>query len=181
MREPILAAAMTMSLAGATHAGEALAGDALAAPFDSIDGGTLALSDWAGRPVLVANTASMCGFTDQYAGLQRLYDTYRDDGLVVLAVPSDDFQQELDSADEVKEFCEVNYNLTLPMTDITHVKGRAAHPFFAGLREETGWQPRWNFNKVLIGPDGTVLGTWGSAADPFGSEIRGAVEAALGG
>lgn len=174
MRDPFLAAAVTMSLAGAAHGGEALA-----VPFASIDGGTLSVSDWAGRPVLVANTASMCGFTDQYAGLQRLYDTYRDAGLVVLAVPSDDFSQELDSAEEVKEFCAVNFNLTLPMTDITQVKGADAHPFFAWVRAETGWQPKWNFNKVLIGADGAVLGTWGSGADPMGPSIRGAVEAAL--
>jgi glutathione peroxidase len=159
----------------------ALAGGPPAAPFASIDGGSLSLADWAGQPVLVANTASMCGFTPQYDALQRLYDTYRERGLVVLAVPSDDFAQELDSAAEVKAFCDVNFNLTLPMTDITAVTGRAAHPFYAWMRDQTGWQPKWNFNKVLIGGDGAVLGTWGSGADPMGREIRGAVEAALGG
>lgn len=169
--------ALTLLLAGTAAA----AGGPPTASFASIDGGTLSLVDWAGRPVLVANTASMCGFTPQYDGLQRLYDTYRDRGLVVLAVPSDDFAQELGSAAEVKAFCDVNFNLTLPMADITPVKGSAAHPFYAWVREQTGWQPNWNFNKVLIGADGRVLGTWGSGADPMGTEITGAVEAALGG
>jgi glutathione peroxidase len=177
MGVPMLRIAATiMSLAGTAQAG-----GPPAAAFASIDGGTLSLADWAGRPVLVANTASLCGYTGQYAGLQKLHDTYRDRGLVVLAVPSDDFAQELDSAAEVKAFCEVNYDLTLPMTDITPVTGPAAHPFYAWLRAETGWQPRWNFNKVLIGADGAVLGTWGAGADPMGAGIRGAVEAALGG
>ncbi|MGO4907512.1 glutathione peroxidase [Pseudorhodobacter sp. W20_MBD10_FR17] len=150
-----------------------------AAPFASIDGGTVSLADFAGKPVLLVNTASMCGYTPQYEGLQALYDTYRDQGLVVLAVPSDDFQQELSSAAEVKEFCAINYNITLPMTDITHVKGPQAHPVYAWLRDEAGFVPGWNFNKVLIGRDGAILGTWPSGPKPMSSQIVGAVEAAL--
>src|SRR6056297_280025 len=84
-----------------------------AAPFGNIDGGELKLSDWAGQPILVVNTASRCGFTNQYADLQTLYDRYRDRGLVVLAVPSDDFNQELDSNAEVKEFCELQYGIDM--------------------------------------------------------------------
>lgn len=152
-----------------------------AAPFASIDGGTLSLADWAGRPVLVVNTASMCGYTPQYDGLQDLYDTYRGQGLVVLAVPSDDFRQELGSGEEVKDFCAVNFDLDLPMTDITPVKGPEAHPFFQWVKAETGFEPRWNFNKVLVGPDGRVIQTWRSGTEPMSDEIRGAVEAALGG
>ncbi|MCX7565995.1 glutathione peroxidase [Sulfitobacter sp. F26169L] len=147
-----------------------LSGVAVAAPqdavFASIDGGEITISDFAGHPVLVVNTASQCAFTRQYKGLQALYDRYRDQGLVVLAVPSDDFNQELDSAAEVKEFCEVNFNLTLPMTDLTPVRGKAAHPFYKDVKAETGFSPRWNFNKVLIGPDGKVVATWGAAAPP---------------
>lgn len=149
------------------------------APFASIDGGELSLEDWAGQPVLVVNTASMCGYTPQYDALQTLYDTYSAQGLVVLAVPSDDFKQELNSAAQVKEFCEVNFNLTMPMTDITHVKGPQAHPFYTWLREETGFKPRWNFNKVLIDRNGAVAGTWPSGTRPMSREIVGAVEAAL--
>ena len=147
--------------------------------FNSIDGGQIGFGDWQGRPVLVANTASLCGYTPQYADLQALYDDYKDRGLVVLAVPSDDFNQELDSEAEVKDFCELNYDLDLPMTTISHVRGEEALPFFAWLREQ-GFEPQWNFNKVLIGADGRVVGTWGSAESPTGPAIRGAVEAALG-
>jgi glutathione peroxidase len=156
-----------------------LAGGPPATPFASVDGGTISLADYAGRPVLIANTASMCGFTPQYDALQALSDAYGGQGLVVLAVPSDDFRQELATAAAVKEFCALNFDLTLPMTDITPVTGAGAHPVYRWIEAETGWQPNWNFNKVLIGPDGAILGTWGSAADPMGRDIRGAVEAAL--
>lgn len=149
------------------------------APFASIDGGTIDLSDWAGRPVLVVNTASLCAFTPQYEGLQRLYDTYRDRGLVVLAVPSDDFRQELGSAAEVRDFCQLNYGLDLPMTEITHVRGADAHPFYVWLRQETGFVPRWNFNKVLLSGTGEVVGTYGSTVSPQSRRIRGDVEALL--
>jgi glutathione peroxidase len=147
--------------------------------FASIDGGQLGLSAWKGQPVLVVNTASRCGYTGQYEGLQKLYDTYRAQGLVVLAVPSDDFRQELDSAAEVKEFCELTYGIDMPMADITHVRGRSAHPFYREVRAETGFEPSWNFNKVLIGRDGRVAGTWGSNARPLGRQIVQAIEAEL--
>ena len=147
--------------------------------FASIDGGTLSVEAWRGKPVLVVNTASRCGYTYQYDGLQALYDTYRNRGLVVLAVPSDDFRQELGSAEEVKEFCALNFDLDLPMTDITHVKGAAAHPFYRAVRAETGFEPKWNFNKVLIGPDGAVVATWGSRVKPQSAEITSRIEALL--
>ena len=151
------------------------------APFASIDGGELRLSDWRGRPVLVVNTASQCGFTPQYDGLQALYDRYRDRGLVVLAVPSDDFNQELATAAEVKEFCELNFDLDLPMTDITHVRGGAAHPFFRWLAQEHGFVPGWNFNKVLIGPDGGFVEAWGSVVRPTAPALTRRIEALLDG
>lgn len=147
--------------------------------FASIDGGDLAMEDWRGQPVLVVNTASLCGFTSQYDELQALHETYVDRGLVVLAVPSNDFSQELSSAEEVKDFCEVNFGLTLPMTDITPVRGAEAHPFYRWLAEEHGFTPRWNFNKVLIGPEGEVLGTWGSTVKPGSRQIVDQIEAAL--
>ncbi|NDD10768.1 MAG: glutathione peroxidase, partial [Rhodobacteraceae bacterium] len=84
--------------------------------FEDIDGGQISLGDLRGKAVLVVNTASRCGFTSQYAGLQKLYDTYKDEGLEILAVPSGDFRQELKSEDMVKQFCEINYGLTIPMT-----------------------------------------------------------------
>ena len=147
--------------------------------FDSIDGGTMAMEDWKGNPVLVVNTASLCGFTPQYDGLQALHDEFAERGLVVLAVPSDDFRQELSSAEEVKEFCSVNFDLTIPMTEITHVKGSEAHPFYKWLAAEHGFTPGWNFNKVLIGPDGEVVGTWGSAVKPQSKAILSKIEPLL--
>ena len=147
--------------------------------FPSIDGGTLSVESWRGQPVLVVNTASQCGFTYQYEGLQQVYDTYRDRGLVVLAVPSDDFNQELGSAAEVKEFCALNFNLDMPMTDITHVRGDGAHPFYKAVKAESGFVPGWNFNKVLIGPDGAVVASWGSSTQPMSPAITGAIEALL--
>ena len=151
----------------------------LDAPFDSIDGGTLSLSKWNGRPVLVVNTASQCAFTKQYRGLQDLYDQYRDRGLIVLAVPSNDFRQELATNQEVKDFCELQYGIDLPMTGITLIKGRNAHPFFQSLRDEEGFTPRWNFNKVLIGPDGSVAKSYGSTVDPLSTSITREIEALL--
>ena len=99
--------------------------------------------------------------------------------LVVLAVPSDDFRQELSSNAEVKEFCELQYGIDMPMTGITSVKGKTAHPFFASLKSETGFVPRWNFNKVLIGPKGEVVETFGSKVPPLSSKITRQIEALL--
>ncbi|MBY6083364.1 glutathione peroxidase [Ruegeria arenilitoris] len=147
--------------------------------FPSIDGGTLSLSDWRGQPVLVVNTASQCGFTGQYSGLQKLQDTYGPEGLVVLAVPSDSFNQELETASEVKEFCELNYDLTLPMTDITPVTGPQAHPFYKAVAAETGFVPVWNFNKILLSPEGEVVATFGSTTRPDSRKLRSQVEALL--
>jgi glutathione peroxidase len=146
--------------------------------FRSIDGGEIGFADWEG-PVLVANTASLCGYTPQLADLQALWEGYRERGLTVLAVPSDSFRQELGSEKEVSEFCTIQYGITLPMAAITPVTGEEAHPFFRWLADTEGFVPRWNFNKVLIGTDGTVLGTWGSDERPTGPTITAAIEAAL--
>ena len=147
--------------------------------FKSIDGGTIDLGDWAGKPVLVVNTASLCGFAGQFDDLQILHETYGPRGLLVLAVPSDDFNQELGSEDAVKSYCATNFDLTLPMAAITHVRGAQAHPFYIWLKAETGFEPGWNFNKVLLGPDGKVVGTWGAGPKPLGRAIQGAIETLL--
>lgn len=154
---------------------------ALAFTFPNIDGGEIDLDDFKGRPVLVANTASLCAFTPQYENLQALYDTYKERGLVVLAVPSDDFNQELANAEKVKEFCSVNFGLDLPMTDVTHVRGSNAHPFYKDVQAKTGFSPRWNFNKVLLDGSGKVVATYGSGAKPMGRSIRDQIDAILGG
>lgn len=171
MKLPLAALVLTMAAA-----------PAFAAPdfsFPSIDGGEIRLSDWAGRPVLVVNTASLCAFTPQYEGLQALYDRYRDAGLVVLAVPSDSFGQELGGEAEVKDFCTMTFGLDLPMTEITPVKGQDAHPFYRWLAEEHGVEPAWNFAKVLIGPDGAFVADWGPTVAPEAGQITGRIEALL--
>ncbi len=146
--------------------------------FTNIDGGTHRLADWSGQPILVVNTASLCGFTPQYDALQALHDRFSDRGLVVLAVPSDNFAQELSDEAAVKTFCEVNYNLTLPMTGITDVKGPNAHPFYKSLAAE-GFEPTWNFNKVLIGPDGELVATYRSQVRPTSPRITDEIERLL--
>ena len=100
-------------------------------------------------------------------------------GLIVLAVPSDDFNQELDTSEDVKQFCEMNYGLDVPMTDITSVRGSSAHPFYRQVKEDTGFVPRWNFNKVLVAPDGSVAATFGSATRPNSGKIVSAIEQLL--
>ena len=150
--------------------------------FDDIDGGQIRMSDFAGRPVLVVNTASMCGFTPQYNGLQALYDRYRAQGLVVLAVPSDDFGgQEFDTEAEVKEFCEVNFGLDFPMTEITRVRGAGSHPFYRWASAELGAAraPKWNFHKYLVGPDGSLAGAYSHRTKPQSPELVSAIEALL--
>jgi glutathione peroxidase len=147
--------------------------------FTSIDGGQIDLDDWRGHPVLVVNTASLCGFTGQYDDLQTLQDTYGAQGLKVLAVPSNDFAQELGDEAAVKEFCEVNFDLTIAMTEITAVTGAKAHPFYAWVKDSSGFEPGWNFNKVLIGGDGAVVATWGSGPKPTSAAITKKIEALL--
>ncbi|WP_395542090.1 glutathione peroxidase [Neotabrizicola sp. sgz301269] len=146
--------------------------------FDAIDGGKIDLDDWKGHPVLVVNTASLCGFAGQFDDLQKLHEELGPKGVLILAVPSDDFNQELSSDAEVKSYCEMTFDLTLPMTTITPVTGAAAHPFYVWVKEEAGFVPGWNFNKVLLGPDGEIEAIWGSAANPSGV-IRERIEALL--
>jgi glutathione peroxidase len=146
--------------------------------FASIDGGEIDLADWAGKPVLVVNTASLCGYAGQFDGLQDLHERFEEAALI-LAVPSDDFNQELADEAAVKEYCALTFDLTLPMTEITPVKGSAAHPFYVWVKDQTGFVPRWNFNKVLLAPDGSIAGTWGAGTPPESQAIAGKIEAML--
>ena len=146
--------------------------------FASIDGGEIDLGDWRGKPVLVVNTASLCGFAGQFDALQDLHDRFGDRALI-LAVPSNDFEQELADEAAVKEYCAMTFDITLPMTEITPVKGADAHPFYAWVRDQTGFIPGWNFNKVLIAPDGSIAGTYGAPVKPEGRQIAGRIEAML--
>ncbi|MDF1719491.1 MAG: glutathione peroxidase [Minwuia sp.] len=149
--------------------------------FTSIDGDPLPMSRFRGKAVLLVNTASHCGFTHQYDGLQTLWETYRDRGLVVLGVPSDDFNQELGSEAAIKRFCEVNFAIDFPMTALQSVKGRGAHPLYRWIADSQGRSaaPRWNFYKYLIAPDGQLVGNWPSNVGPKSRELRAAIEATL--
>jgi glutathione peroxidase len=150
--------------------------------FVSIDGEKLPLDAWRGRPVLVVNTASFCGYTSQYRGLEALWQRYRDRGLVVLGVPSNDFgQQEPGSAAEIKEFCETNYAVDFPLAEKCRVVGTPAHPFYRWIADSLGeaGTPRWNFHKFLIAPDGELAGTWPSQVAPGDPRITGEIDKML--
>jgi glutathione peroxidase len=150
--------------------------------FTSIEGQPLPLSQFKGHPVLVVNTASKCGLTPQYEGLEELYREYRDQGLVVLGVPCNQFAgQEPGTEAEIASFCSLNFNVDFPMTSKVDVKGAATHPFYAWAKDQLGEaaEPKWNFHKILIGPDGEAVTAFGSRTEPLDPEVKGAVEAAL--
>ena len=149
--------------------------------IESISGGDISLSDYKNKVVLLVNTASQCGFTPQYAGLQKIYDRYKDDGFVVLGVPSDDFNQELSSDDDVKKFCEIRYGVNFPLTSIQKIKGDSAHPLYKWISGNTSviGQPRWNFHKFLISKEGKVLNWFSSMTSPTSDGLLKQVEQAL--
>lgn len=148
----------------------------------SIDGSDVDLSTFAGRVVLVVNTASECGFTPQYRGLQELHDTYADRGLRVLGFPCDQFGgQEPGSEEEIASFCERNFGVTFPLFAKVDVNGPGAHPLFAWLRSEKkgvlGGRIKWNFTKFLVDHEGRVVGRYGPTTPP--EKIAADIEAAL--
>ena len=149
--------------------------------IESIEGKEIKISDYKGKAVLIVNTASKCGFTPQYAGLQKLYDRYHEEGLVVLGVPSNDFNQELNKNTEVKEFCEIRYGVNFPMTTIQKIKGSNAHPLYKWLTSNVSviGTPRWNFHKFLIGKDGEFLNWFSSMTSPSSEGLIKEIELAL--
>jgi glutathione peroxidase len=149
--------------------------------FPGIDGGVLDLAAFKGRVLVVANTASFCGYTYQYEGLKKLHQAEGANGVTVLGVPSRDFNQESPDNGTVKTFCETNFGVDFPLAGIAHVRGAQATPFYAWVREQTGWEPSWNFNKVVIGRDGRVAGTFGSGDEPQGEKLTRAITVALQG
>jgi glutathione peroxidase len=150
--------------------------------FQSIDGGTLELSQWRGKVLLVVNTASFCGFTRQYEGLQKLWEQYEAKGLVVVGVPSNDFgAQEPKAEAEIKNFCQGAFGVTFPLTAKYEVKGPNAHAFYswaAGALGPTA-QPKWNFHKLLIARDGTAVGAYPSSTEPLSATLVQAIEREL--
>jgi len=158
-------------------------GDAYQFEFTALDGGNLPLAAWRGHPVLIVNVASFCGYTPQYRDLEALWRRYRDQGLVVLGVPSNDFgQQEPGNAAEIRQFCDTNYQVDFPLAEKNRVIGSAAHPFYRWVAAQLGeaGTPRWNFHKYLIGPDGQLAGAWPTQVRPGDAAITGEIERVLG-
>lgn len=156
--------------------------DAYDFSFDAIDGAALPLTTFKDKVVLVVNTASKCGLTPQYEGLEKLYSDYKDKGLVVLGVPSNQFAgQEPGTDAEIADFCTTNFSVDFPMTSKTDVKGDEAHPFYKWAKDTLGEpaEPVWNFHKLLVGKDGKLIRAFGPRTEPLDGEITGAIEAAL--
>ena len=150
--------------------------------FRGLKGGTIDLKNFAGHPILVVNTASRCGLTPQYKGLQELWRRYRPRGLVILGVPSNDFgAQEPGSETEISAFCESNYGVDFPMTSKEPVIGPQAHPFYRWVVSEAGEAaaPKWNFHKYLISPSGELAESFGSRTPPEDATLTAAIEASL--
>lgn len=137
---------------------------------------------YAGKVLLIVNTASKCGYTPQYDGLEALYRQFGDDGLVVLGFPSNDFQgQEPGTEEQIEEFCRLTYGVEFPMFEKTTVKGSGAHPFFAALADASGTFPTWNFHKYLIGRDGQWVSEFSPSTPPDDEALLEALRAALDG
>ncbi len=142
--------------------------------FNSIDGKKINLKDFKGRPIFIVNTASLCGFTYQYSDIEALYKKYKKDGLVIIGIPSNDFgNQELSSNQEVKDFCNINFEVSFLLTEITNIKGEDGHPFFKWARKEAGFLafPKWNFYKYLINKDGLLVKWYASTTRPSSNKI----------
>ena len=141
--------------------------------IESITGEIINFNEYKGKVVLIVNTASYCGFTKQYDELQKLWDTYKSKGLIVLGIPSNTFNQEKNSNSEIKEFCEVNFNINFPMSVITDVKGDNAHEIFKWAKKNYGKSavPKWNFYKILINKEGKIEDTFSSLTNPTSNKI----------
>jgi glutathione peroxidase len=157
-------------------------GTAFSFNFEAIDGKPMPLDQFTGKVLLVVNTASFCGFTNQYTALQSLSETYGPRGLVVIGVPSNDFgEQEPKAEGEIADFCKGAFGVTFPLTTKQAVQGANAHPFYLWAREAMGERaaPRWNFHKYLVGRNGRLISAFGTTVKPDATEIKSAIEAAL--
>jgi glutathione peroxidase len=191
MRVTVLAALMTFgvaAVAGTTATTDgALGGKAMTRSIHqftvrTIDGKDRSLGEYRGKVLLVVNTASKCGFTPQYEGLEALYEKYRERGFEVLAFPANNFMsQEPGSDDEIARFCDLNYKTTFPLFSKISVKGTDIAPLYAWLTKQPGFEGDigWNFTKFLVGPDGRVLARFGSRTEPRDEKLVAQIEAAL--
>ncbi len=151
--------------------------------FTTITGEPLPMKSFEGKAVLVVNVASKCGLTPQYEGLEALYSELKDQGLVILGVPCNQFLgQEPGSEEKIAEFCRSTFGVDFPMTSKEKVKGKEAHPFYAWIREELGKEakPSWNFHKLLVGKDGKAIAAFNPKTLPNDADMRAAIDAALG-
>ena len=140
---------------------------------------TVNLCKFEEKVILVVNVASRCGYTYQYATLQKLYEEYKDEDFVILGIPSRDFMQEYSNEEDVAEFCSTEYGVNFPMFATAKVRGKKAHPFYKKLADESGITPKWNFNKYLISRDGSVVSTYGSSVKPDSVELTSDIEKLL--
>jgi glutathione peroxidase len=169
--------AMTAALFGASNV--------LEFTLNSIDGKSAPLAHYQGKVVLIVNVASRCGFTPQYAGLEKVYEKYKDQGFVILGFPANNFgAQEPGTNDEIKTFCSSKYNVTFPMYAKISVKGDDTHPLYQFLTDKqanpaTGGEIKWNFTKFLVGKDGKVIARFEPAITPESADVTGAIEKAL--
>ena len=149
--------------------------------INSISGEQIDLRNYKNKVILVVNTASYCGFTKQYDDMQELWQRYKDKGLIVLGIPSNSFNQEKKDNSEVKEFCEVNFNINFPLTEITDVKGDNAHEIYKWAKNNFGKSavPKWNFYKILINKEGKIEDTYASLTNPTSKKIINKVESLL--
>ena len=149
--------------------------------INSISGKIINLSNYKNKAVLVVNTASFCGFTKQYNDLQILWEKYQNNGLIVLGIPSNSFNQESSDNDEIKNFCETNFNIDFPLTEVTNVKGENAHQIFKWAKENYGNSavPKWNFHKILINKEGKIQNTFNSFTKPISKKITAEIEKIL--
>jgi glutathione peroxidase len=176
MIRPLLAAVLAVLALPAAAACPAL----LDQKVNTLQGKPADLCQYAGKVLLVVNTASYCGYTNQYQGLESLYQKYKDRGLVVLGVPSNDFgAQEPESNEKVADFCERTYKVRFPMLEKAVVSGQDAVPLYRSLAQKTGQPPKWNFHKYLVGRDGEPVAAFASKTGPADPQLVAAVEKAL--
>jgi len=149
--------------------------------FNDLDGSEIKLSEFKNKVLVVTNVASYCGFTSQYEDLQEIWEKYQDRGLVVIGVPSNSFNQEMDSNKEIKNFCEAKFGISFPMTEKVKVKGEEAHDFYKWANDNYGKNavPKWNFHKIIISKDGKVMDTFSSMTKPTSKKFVKVLEEAL--
>ena len=149
--------------------------------FKSIDGNIINRNEYKGKVLIIVNVASRCGFTNQYEDLQKLWTTYKNKGLVVIGVPSDNFRQEPGSNKEIKDFCETTFGIDFPITEKVNVVGDNAHSFFLWAKKNygSGAIPKWNFHKIIIGRNGEVANTFASITNPTSNKFISTIEKEL--